>query len=227
MYVNVESIVLAAEPLSETDKRLSLFTRERGRLFARASGARRPGARLAAATEPAVHARFRLWLPAGGVSARLTGGGLVAGFPGLRSSWTRLTSALFLCEWTDRLTPLAQAHPEKFDLLVGALAALEREDSAKVRLAFLIQFVRLAGYGNGAGATSVADPGPAAAASLGAWNFAGSPPDALTSAQAARGEEHVVQFMAPLFPRPLKSLAHQRALNHYLAKKRVGAESTR
>ncbi|HNC74295.1 MAG TPA: recombination protein O N-terminal domain-containing protein, partial [Elusimicrobiota bacterium] len=62
MYHNVAAVVLGAEPASETDKRLTLFTREKGRLFARAAGARRPGAKLAAATEPASLSRFRLWL---------------------------------------------------------------------------------------------------------------------------------------------------------------------
>ncbi|HMX95759.1 MAG TPA: recombination protein O N-terminal domain-containing protein, partial [Elusimicrobiota bacterium] len=73
MYHNVAAVVLGAEPASETDKRLTLFTREKGRLFARAAGARRPGAKLAAATEPASLSRFRLWLPEGGATARVTG----------------------------------------------------------------------------------------------------------------------------------------------------------
>src|SRR5688500_17089563 len=116
MYFNVQAIVLRAEKAGENDKRLSLFTRESGRLAASAAGAAKPRARLASATEPAVESRFRLWMAPGRSTARVTGGTLECGFPNLRREWTRHTAALFLCEWTDRLTPLEQPHPEKFDL---------------------------------------------------------------------------------------------------------------
>ncbi len=191
--------MLAAETVSERDRRVTLFTRELGRLTARAAGALRPGGKLSAATEPSVHSRFRLWLPAGSAAGRVTGGGGVDGHPGFRRDWTRLTSALFLCEVADRLTPLLQPHEEKFDLLVRALAALERRDPETVRAAFVAQFARLAGYGP--------VPGVSAGA-LDGWDFQGS----LEAPAASQIEEQVIQFLAPLFSRPLKSLAHRRGM---------------
>ena len=212
MYVNVDAIVLAAEKTAENDKRLTLFTRERGRLYARAVGAVR--GRLAAASEVGVRAAFRLWLPEGGVSARVTGGGVTAVFPGLRRDWRRMTSAQFLCEWTDRLTPLAHPAPEKMDLLAASFAALEKYPPPAVRLAFLAQFLRLAGYGP----AEAADP-EAVRAFL-AWDFAALPPE-ISDARAFFLEEQLVKSMAPLLPRPLKSLAHQRALAGFLRKSRT------
>jgi DNA repair protein RecO len=227
VYHNVAAVVLGAEPASETDKRLTLFTREKGRLFARAAGARRPGAKLAAATEPASLSRFRLWLPEGGATARVTGGGLAVGLPALRRDWARGTSALFLCEWTDRFTPLGQAHPEKFDLLSRALAALEMEEPVVVRLAFLIQFIALSGYGDAARAARVTGLEDAAAAALDRWDFGGPPAAAPGVERAAWAEEQLVKSQAPLLQRPLKSLAHQRALGRYLVKHQFPTEVAR
>ncbi|MBL8023689.1 MAG: recombination protein O N-terminal domain-containing protein [Elusimicrobia bacterium] len=209
MQRNVDAIVLAAEALSERDKRLTLFTRDKGRLYARASGALRPGAKLAAATEPGVWARFRLWLPDGAAGGRVTGGSVVEGHPGLRGSWARLTSAAFFCEWTDRLTPLLLPAPEKFDLLVRALASLERYGASEVRAAFLTQFARLEGYG----------PCPGGRADrLDGWDFV-SP---LEDPDAPAVERQVIQFFTPLLNRPLRTLAQGRALQAFLLKPRPG-----
>lgn len=214
MQTNVEAVVLAAEALSEKDKRLTLFTRERGRLFARATGALRPGAKLAASTEPGVWARFRLWLPDGAAGGRLTGGAVVDGHPAFRGSWPRLTSALFFCEWMDRLTPLLHPMPEKFDLLVRALSALEQHDVAVVRGAFLTQFARLAGYGPipGLNAENFDD-----------WDFGRS----LTGPNAPGVERQVIQFFAPLLTRPLKTLAHGRALELFFNRFHMGIAQPR
>jgi DNA repair protein RecO len=209
MHTNVDAVVLSSEALSERDKRLTLFTREWGRLYARATGALRPGARLAAATEPGVWARFRLWLPEGAAGGRVTGGSVVDGHPGLRGSWTRLTSSAFFCEWMDRLTPLLYPAPEKFDLLTRSLAALERQETAVVRAAFLTQFARLAGYGPAV---------TSATADLDGWDFV-SP---LRVPEAPAVERQVIQSLAPLMSRPLRTLAHGRALHSFLRKSRPG-----
>jgi hypothetical protein len=209
--VNVEAVVLAAEDLSETDRRLTLYTRERGRLYARAAGARRAGARLAAATEPGARARFRLWLPPGAASGRVTGGALSAGLPG-RGDWARSTTALFLCEVIDRLTPLLQPDADKHALLCRSLDAVGRGAPAATA-AFLVQVARLAGYAR--------PPGGATAdlcRRLDGWDFdpagdADDGPDNL-----ARVEEQVVQWLAPFFGRPLKTWGHRRALERFQLK---------
>ena len=209
MQINVEAVVLAAEALSEKDKRLTLLTRERGRLYARAAGALRPGAKLAAATEPGVWARFRLWLPEGASGGRLTGGAVVDGHPGWRGHWDRLTAALFLCEWMDRLTLLLHPAPEKFDLLTRALSALERHDAAVVRAAFLTQFAHLAGYG----------PVPGVPVSgLDEWDF----DVPAKGANAPQVERQVIQFFSPFLTRPLRTLAQGRALTLFMNKNRTG-----
>lgn len=214
MQTNVDAVVLAAEALSEKDKRLTLFTRERGRLYARATGALRPGAKLAAATEPGVWARFRLWLPDGASGGRLTGGSVVDGHPGWRGHWPRLTSALFFCEWMDRFTPLLHAAPEKFGLLTRALSGLERHDTSVVRAAFLTQFAHLAGYGPTPGVPST---------ELNRWDF----DVPLKDANASGVERQVIQFFSPFLTRPLRTLAQGRALDSFYKKNRTEFVSPR
>ena len=206
MHANVDAIVLAAVFSSEADRRLTLFTRERGKLYARATGVRRTGARLAAATEPGAHARFRLWLSDGATGGRVTGGALVAGVPG-RGDWKRTTIALSILELTDRLTPLLQPHPEKFDLLARALTAAGR-GASETPAAFAVQFARLAGYGRpGEG------PWTDLHARLDDWDFVAPLPESREGLAAV--EEQVIQWLAPLFSRPLKTWGHRRALDRF------------
>ena len=62
MYANVHAIVLCSRPTQERSCRLSLYTREKGRLYATVRGLGRPNARLEALTQDYVAARLRLWI---------------------------------------------------------------------------------------------------------------------------------------------------------------------
>jgi len=219
MYVNVHAIVLSARRAGEKDKRLSLFTREKGRLYALAAGAGKPGAKLAAATEPCVESRFRLWVSADKAHARVTGGGIESAFPDLRRSWSRLGTGLFFCEWTDKLTPLVEPHPEKYDLLLRALTALQAAEEATVKAAFLVQFLERAGYRVGQEALEeLYAPCRGLLGRLSSYDFASiaALPGAAETAPAL--EEKLLKFMSPLLKAPLKTVAHRRSMDNFLAR---------
>jgi DNA repair protein RecO (recombination protein O) len=221
LYLNVRALVLSARRSGEKDKRLVLYTREEGRLSALAVGAARPGAKLGPATETAVESSFRLWrgssAPGTVPGARITGGGVENAFPVLRQRWDRMSAAQVLCEWTERLTLAAEPHPEKYDLLRRALAALETEDVDAVRLAFQIQFLILAGYSPSrdvAGLSGVEGVG-ALFEALAAYGFAGGAPRLPAALPAPYFQQQLLKFVAPLLAKPLRSTAHEENLRAY------------
>lgn len=231
MYINVNAIVLSVDGRGENDRRLSLFTREKGRLSALAVGVGRPGARLAAAAQPAVEVVFRLWMDPGRTFARITGGALSRSFPELRRRWARLGTALFLCEWTERLTPLLEPHAEKYDLLSRALADLEATDENVVQAAFLLQFLRRAGYSvaEALGDDAPADWAPMVDALL-SYEFpgpgsavAGDPRLAGLPEAAPLIEEKLLRFVSPLLLGPLKTHVHRRQLQSFAENVQTGA----
>jgi DNA repair protein RecO len=216
MYVNATAIILSSRRAGEKDKRLGLYTRELGRLTALAVGAARPGAKLGPATEPPAESRFRLWTEREASHARVTGGGVEASFPTIRTDWRRMAVARFLCEWTERLTPLAHPQAEKYDLLRRALTLLETTDPEAVRLAFMVRFLALAGYNTSRDVSGLASTPEAASfmadrARRGLEEPVSLPPDF----PAAYLRQQLLKFIAPLLHSPLRSVAHEEALKEF------------
>ena len=60
-YVEVMGLVVKSAPMGEYDKRVTILTRERGKIAAFARGARRPGSKLMARTNPFCFGTFKLY----------------------------------------------------------------------------------------------------------------------------------------------------------------------
>lgn len=122
-------LVLHRLNLGETDKILTLYTREHGKLSAVAKGVRKPNSRLSGATELFTLSRFLL---ATGKSLDIvTQCEIQESFPALRADLARLARATYLCELLDRLTVErdATASEELCDLTVSALYLLQRAET--------------------------------------------------------------------------------------------------
>src|ERR1700722_7634980 len=119
-------IVLHRTLLGETDKILTLYTREHGKIPAGAKGARKSTSRISGATELFTTTRF---LIARGRSLDVVSQcEIVNSFPNLRLDLERLARATYLCELLDRMTldRDSSACEELHDLTVAALSLLQR-----------------------------------------------------------------------------------------------------
>jgi DNA repair protein RecO (recombination protein O) len=117
------ALVLRRIPLGETDKILTLFTRESGKYNVIAKGARKTTSRLTGATEPLMQIQGLL---ADGLNLDvLTQCEVVESFPKIRADFGLFLRATYACELLDRLTPERDSAPEIFHLLETTLRLLE------------------------------------------------------------------------------------------------------
>lgn len=138
-------IVLRRIPLGETDKILTLYTREFGKLSAIAKGARRITSRLAGATEPLMFVRALL---GEGMNLDIvTQAEIRESFPKLRGDFGLFLRATYCCELLDKTTEERSPDAPVFDLLLSMLYILQRaEDPDAVVHAYELQLMAQAGY---------------------------------------------------------------------------------
>lgn len=121
-YIWVTGIILKQSPVGEYDRHISLLTKERGKLSAFARGARRPGSRLAAATNPFAFGKFKLY--EGKNSFTLTEADIQNYFEELRADYIGACYGLYFAEVTDYYTRENNDEREMLKLLYQSLRAL-------------------------------------------------------------------------------------------------------
>ncbi len=115
-------MILKQSPMGEFDKRISLLTKERGKLSAFARGARKSGSRLAAATDPFVFGSFKLY--EGKSSYTLVEADIQNYFEGLRSDYIGACYGMYFAEVADYYTRENNDEREMLKLLYQSLKAL-------------------------------------------------------------------------------------------------------
>ncbi|MFN3652165.1 MAG: DNA repair protein RecO [Armatimonadota bacterium] len=140
-----EAVVIRRVNTGETDRVLTLFTRDLGKISAIAKGARGPRSRLSAVTEPFTY--FRGLMAKGQTLDVLTQAEVQSSFPGIRKDLTRIGYASYFVELVDAGTEERQESPELWDVLLASLAALETAATPDVLArAFELHAMRLLGY---------------------------------------------------------------------------------
>src|SRR3954464_5735476 len=146
--VSSPAIVLSAFRYSESSKIVRLATRDYGVQSGIAKGALRPKSRFGAALQLLSEGQAHLLMKEHRELHILAGFELRKLHVGLTSDLERYAVACALSEVMLRFAP-ADAHPESFELLRQALAALESADQAKVEalgLRLLWQLVSVLGF---------------------------------------------------------------------------------
>lgn len=141
-------IVLQRRPLRESDRIVTVFTLERGKLEVNFKGVRRAHAKLRALSDSFCWGDYRFYLKKGSNFPVCTGGRALSVFSRIRGDLDRIYLAQHYCEVVNKLTPAASPSPEKYDLLLGALEDLDEcGTSFWLRRAFTLRALDLAGFG--------------------------------------------------------------------------------
>lgn len=141
----LQAFVLSNSDYGESDRIVSLFTLEHGRLKGFARGARNSRKRFGPALES--FARIDLQLNCKEGFSSLRSADVITLYPGIRGELNAIAHALYACELIDCLTPEGQPLPRLFRLMA---AYFERLDSGHVedsdRRLFEINILNILGY---------------------------------------------------------------------------------
>lgn len=141
----LQAFVLSNSDYGESDRIVSLFTLEHGRLKGFARGARNSRKRFGPALE--TFARIHLQLSHKEGLCSLRSADVITLYPGIRGELSAIAHGLYACELVECLTPEGQPLPRLYRLLA---AYLERLDSGQVddidRRFFEINLLNILGY---------------------------------------------------------------------------------
>lgn len=142
-------MVLTAMPVSEYDKRITILTRERGKISAFARGARRPASQLLAATNSFTFGEFELF--EGKSSYSLTRVNVKNYFRELAADLDAAALGFYFTEFAEYYCQENNDEREMLKLLYQSMRALEagRFDKRLVRVIFELRAIWVNGEGPG------------------------------------------------------------------------------
>lgn len=141
-FIEVTGMVLKAVPVLEMDKRITILTRERGKLSAFARGAKKPGSRFMAATNPFCYGRFRLY--EGKSAYNLSEVRIDQYFESLRENFEGAFYGMYFTEMADYYTRENNDEKEMLKLLYISLKALEKEQIPNELVQYIFEMKTLA-----------------------------------------------------------------------------------
>lgn len=134
MDTTVEGIVLRRRDSGESDRRLTIFSRELGKIDILAKGAKKATSRLRGVSEPLGYGIYSF--AAGKKQRFVTSAQPRSGFHGLRLDFDRLNLGLSWGETLGQVLPYEEPFEEAFELCLQALQEIERHPVPMVALAW-------------------------------------------------------------------------------------------
>lgn len=125
MLNRIEGIVLKTQDYGETNKIVTLYSREGGKITAMARGAKKPASRLAAITQPFTHGSFLIQQGRG--MGTMQQGEQVESYRHIREDIEATAYASFIVELIDRAVEERTSQPSIFNLLQQALHAIAEQ----------------------------------------------------------------------------------------------------
>ncbi len=139
-----EGIVLRTHKLGESDRIVSILTRQHGKVRAVAKGVRKTKSRFGARLEPPTH--LQLLFYEGRELDIVTQAESIDHFRAIRDDLDRLTRAVSMLEACDQLGLEGEPNPALYQMLLGALRALAGHSGPLVLPAFFLKVLSLEGF---------------------------------------------------------------------------------
>jgi DNA repair protein RecO (recombination protein O) len=139
-----EGIVLRTYKLGESDRIVSIFTRQRGKVRAVAKGVRKTKSRFGARLEPPSHVAALFY--EGRELDIVTQAESIDHFRPIRDDLDRLTRAVSMLEAVDQLGLEGEPNQPLYQMLLGALRALAEHSGPLVVPAFYLKVLALEGF---------------------------------------------------------------------------------
>ena len=146
MHMVVHALVLREVNYKESDKILTVLTRENGKMTLSARGCRKKGSAIAAASQLLVWSEMTLYEYQGRWAVKEAN--TDREFLGMRNDLEKLALGCYFAEMAELLTVEDVPAPELLSLLLNSLHALDKlnKPAALVKAAFELKVMCLAGY---------------------------------------------------------------------------------
>lgn len=138
-----EGVVLRTMRLGEADRIVTLMTRGHGKVRAVGKGVRRTTSKFGGRLEPLNHLALLCWK--GRELDIVNQAEVLDSFRAVREDLSRVTKAFTVLEVADQLGQEHHPEPRLYEMVVGALRALQRSDSPMLVPGFLLKALALEG----------------------------------------------------------------------------------
>lgn len=145
MEVKVNALVIKAVDYKESDKILTLYSLERGKITAGIKGVKKSGAKLKFASEPFAFCEFILAEKAGRFT--VIGASYLDSFFSLRTNLIKYYASSVILESVNRLTVENEPDAELFSMIINAVKNVNYQDNELITLVeFLLKISDFSGY---------------------------------------------------------------------------------
>ncbi|KGX93591.1 DNA repair protein RecO [Pontibacillus halophilus JSM 076056 = DSM 19796] len=145
MLEKVEGIVIRTRDYGETNKIVTIFTREKGKITVMARGAKKPKSRMAATTQPFVYAQFLVYI--GSSMGNVQQAEFLDSMRAIREDISKTAYAAYLTELTDKLIEPNTPAPFLFEqLLQTFLWIVEDKDPDVLMLMYEMKMYKQGGF---------------------------------------------------------------------------------
>ncbi len=145
-YINTQAIVIKRSNYKEADKLITLFTKDNGKIAARAKGVRNLKSKNRSNLELFNH--LKVYLVEGHVWYIITQTELLDPNSSLKTDLSGTNNAFFISEILDKLIPEEENSDELFDFILKTFKYLDHIDTLNFINAFCVKLLKMTGYYN-------------------------------------------------------------------------------